>query len=77
MSGQEGWLEDANRYIAQTYARLPICLIRGEGSYVWDTKGHKYLDLVMGIGVNGLGHCHPRIVAAIREQAGKLLHVSN
>jgi len=77
MSGQEGWLEDANRYIAQTYARLPICLIRGEGSYVWDTKGHKYLDLVMGIGVNGLGHCHPRVVAAIREQAGKLLHVSN
>jgi acetylornithine aminotransferase/acetylornithine/N-succinyldiaminopimelate aminotransferase len=77
MSGQEGWLEDANRYIVQTYARLPICLIRGEGSYVWDTKGHKYLDLVMGIGVNGLGHCHPRVVAAIREQAGKLLHVSN
>ena len=77
MSGQEGWLEDANRYIAQTYARLPICLIRGEGSYVWDTEGHKYLDLVMGIGVNGLGHCHPRVVAAIREQAGKLLHVSN
>jgi acetylornithine/N-succinyldiaminopimelate aminotransferase len=75
--GQEGWLEDANRYIAQTYARLPICLIRGEGSYVWDTKGHKYLDLVMGIGVNGLGHCHPRVVAAIREQAGKLWHVSN
>jgi acetylornithine/N-succinyldiaminopimelate aminotransferase len=75
--GQEGWLEDANRYIAQTYARLPICLIRGEGSYVWDTKGHKYLDLVMGIGVNGLGHCHPRVVAAIREQAGKLWHISN
>jgi len=77
MSCQEGWIEDANRYIAQTYARLPICLIKGEGSYVWDTEGHKYLDLVMGIGVNGLGHCHPRVVAAIREQAGKLLHVSN
>jgi acetylornithine/N-succinyldiaminopimelate aminotransferase len=77
MSGQQGWLEDANRYIAQTYARLPICLIRGEGSYVWDSEGRKYLDFVMGIGVNGLGHCHPRVVAAIREQAGKLLHVSN
>ena len=77
MSRQEGWLEDSNRYVAQTYARLPICLIRGEGSYVWDSEGHKYLDLVMGIGVNGLGHCHPRVVAAIREQARKLLHVSN
>jgi acetylornithine/N-succinyldiaminopimelate aminotransferase len=77
MSWQQGWLEDSNRYLAQTYARLPICLIKGEGSYVWDNEGRRYLDLVMGIGVNGLGHCHPRVVAAIREQAGRLLHVSN
>jgi acetylornithine/N-succinyldiaminopimelate aminotransferase len=77
MSQQGGWLEDANRYVAQTYARLPICLVRGEGSDVWDIEGRRYLDLVMGIGVNGLGHCHPRVVAAIREQAAKLLHVSN
>ncbi|MFH0871960.1 MAG: aspartate aminotransferase family protein [bacterium] len=77
MSLQEGWMEDANRYVAQTYARLPICLVKGEGSSVWDSEGRRYLDLVMGIGVNGLGHCHPKVVAAIREQAGRLLHVSN
>ncbi|MDH7499792.1 MAG: aspartate aminotransferase family protein [candidate division NC10 bacterium] len=71
------WMEDANRYLAQTYARLPICLVRGEGSFVWDQSGKRYLDLVMGIGVNGLGHCHPRVVAAICEQASRLLHVSN
>jgi len=77
MSLQEGWMEDANRYVAQTYTRLPICLVKGEGSSVWDSEGRRYLDLVMGIGVNGLGHCHPKVVAAIREQAGRLLHVSN
>jgi acetylornithine aminotransferase/acetylornithine/N-succinyldiaminopimelate aminotransferase len=77
MTQQEKWMEDANRYVAQTYARLPICLVRGEGSFVWDKAGNRYLDLVMGIGVNGLGHCHPRVVAAISEQAGRLLHVSN
>ena len=77
MSLQEEWMEDANRYVAQTYARLPICLVKGEGSSVWDSEGRRYLDLVMGIGVNGLGHCHPKVVAAIREQAGRLLHVSN
>jgi len=71
------WMEDAGRYVAQTYARLPICLVRGEGSYVWDSEGNRYLDFVMGIGVNGLGHCHPRVVGAICEQASRLLHVSN
>jgi len=71
------WMEDSNRYVAQTYARLPICLVRGEGSFVWDKAGNRYLDFVMGIGVNGLGHCHPRVVAAISEQASQLLHVSN
>ncbi len=71
------WMEDAGRYVAQTYARLPICLVRGEGSYVWDSEGNRYLDFVMGIGVNGLGHCHPRVVEAICEQASRLLHVSN
>jgi len=77
MSGVPDWMEDANRYLAQTYARLPICLVRGEGSFVWDKEGNRYLDFVMGIGVNGLGHCHPRVVRTICEQAGRLLHVSN
>lgn len=64
-------------YVMNTYARLPIALAKGRGSYVWDADGNKYLDLVSGIAVNNLGHCHPKVVEAIREQAGLLLHCSN
>ncbi len=67
----------AQRYLTPNYARAPICLVRGEGVRVWDTEGREYLDFVGGIAVNALGHCHPRIVGAIREQAATLLHVSN
>ena len=52
-------------------------LVRGEGPYVWDAEGTRYLDLLGGIAVNALGHCHPRLVAAIAEQAATLMHVSN
>ena len=52
-------------------------LVRGEGPYVWDAEGMRYLDLLGGIAVNALGHCHPRLVAAIADQAGTLMHVSN
>ena len=52
-------------------------LVRGEGPYVWDAEGTRYLDLLGGIAVNALGHCHPRLVAAISEQAGTLMHISN
>jgi predicted acetylornithine/succinylornithine family transaminase len=65
------------RYVIANYARSPIVAVRGEGSYLWDAEGERYLDLFPGWGVNGIGHCHPRVVAAIREQAGKLLHVAN
>ena len=65
------------RYVIQNYTRTPIVFVRGEGSRLWDADGRCYLDLFPGWGVNGLGHCHPRVVAAIREQAGKLLHVAN
>jgi predicted acetylornithine/succinylornithine family transaminase len=61
----------------KTYARLPLVLARGEGARVWDEKGREYLDFVAGLAVNSLGHCHPRVVAAIREQAGLLMHCSN
>src|SRR5919106_4275617 len=64
-------------YVAQTYARHPIALVRGKGARVWDADGKEYLDFLAGIAVNSLGHCHPSIVRAIRQQAGKLLHVSN
>ncbi|MBI2469426.1 MAG: aspartate aminotransferase family protein, partial [Candidatus Rokubacteria bacterium] len=70
-------LEWANQYLMANYARAPICLVRGEGVRVWDTDGREYLDFVGGIAVDALGHCHPKIVGAIREQATTLLHVSN
>lgn len=65
------------QYVMQTYARYPLVVARGKGCYVWDVDGNKYLDLLSGIGVNALGHAHPRIVKAIRDQAGKLIHCSN
>jgi acetylornithine/N-succinyldiaminopimelate aminotransferase len=65
------------QYLLQTYNRYPVVLARGKGVFVWDIEGMKYLDFVSGIGVNALGHAHPRIVKAIRDQAAKLIHVSN
>ncbi len=67
----------ATKYIINTYGERQIALVRGEGCYVWDADGKKYLDFLGGLAVNGLGHCHPKVVEAIREQAGTLLHVSN
>jgi len=64
-------------HVMTSYARLPIAFERGEGVWLWDDKGNKYLDAVAGVAVNGLGHCHPKLVAALREQAGKLIHSSN
>ena len=61
----------------QTYNRYPVVLSRGKGVFVYDIDGKRYLDFVAGLGVNALGHAHPRIVKAIREQAAKLVHVSN
>jgi acetylornithine aminotransferase len=60
-----------------TYARLPVAFERGAGSWLWDTNGKRYLDAVAGVAVCGLGHGHPRYVAALREQVGKLVHTSN
>ena len=61
----------------RTYARLPVAFVRGEGARLWDADGAEYLDFLTGIAVNAVGHCHPRVVAAIREQAGRLIHVGN
>jgi acetylornithine/N-succinyldiaminopimelate aminotransferase len=65
------------RFLLTTYNRYPVVLNRGKGVFVWDIEGRKYLDFVSGLGVNALGHAHPRVVRAIREQAAKLVHVSN
>lgn len=64
-------------YCLPVYGRKPIALVRGEGCSVWDSEGRRYLDWVAGIAVDVLGHSHPRWVAAVREQAGRLAHVSN
>lgn len=63
--------------LLNVYNRYPVNFVRGEGLYLYDDKGEEYLDFVSGIAVNGLGHCHPKMVKAIETQAKKLLHVSN
>ncbi|MBJ7472481.1 MAG: aminotransferase class III-fold pyridoxal phosphate-dependent enzyme [Solirubrobacteraceae bacterium] len=68
-------LDDA--YTIDTYARYPMDAVRGEGVRLWDAAGTEYLDFLAGISVSNVGHCHPAVVEAIREQAGTLLHVSN
>ena len=60
-----------------TYARLPVEFVRGEGTCLWDAEGNEYLDFLCGISVNLLGHCHPAVVEAVRDQAGRLMHVGN
>ena len=65
------------KYLMQTYGRLPLTMQRGSGSWLWDTEGKKYLDYTTGIAVNNLGHCHPRITDAIISQAATLVHTSN
>lgn len=70
-------IELTSKYVFNTYARQPVVLTEGEGCYVWDIDGKKYLDFVSGISVCILGHSHPAVTKAIKDQAGKLLHVSN
>jgi acetylornithine/N-succinyldiaminopimelate aminotransferase len=65
------------QYLFQNYARYPLVLARGKGCYLYDTSGKRYLDLIAGIGVNALGHAHPRLMKVIREQAARMIHCSN
>jgi len=67
----------SEKYVANTYARYPVLLVRGKGTRVWDLEGEEYLDFVSGLAVCSLGHCHPKVVKAIQDQAEKLIHVSN
>src|SRR3954454_19377668 len=66
-----------DRYVIGNYRRFPVCLTRGQGSYVWDAEGTKYLDFFPGWGCNLLGHCPPRVVKAVQEQVAELVHVPN
>ncbi|MGK2956645.1 MAG: aspartate aminotransferase family protein [Solirubrobacterales bacterium] len=65
------------RFVMQTYKRAPVEFVRGEGALLFDSEGKEYIDMLAGISVASVGHCHPDVVAAVREQAGELMHVSN
>jgi acetylornithine/N-succinyldiaminopimelate aminotransferase len=70
-------VERADAHLTPNYARYPVEFARGEGARLWDAEGTEYLDFLSGISVSNVGHCHPAVVSAIREQAGRLLHVGN
>ncbi|MEN3005355.1 acetylornithine transaminase [Dehalobacterium formicoaceticum] len=76
MNNQE-WTQEGQKYVMNTYGRLPLAIVRGKGAVVWDADGKEYLDFVAGIAVNNLGHCHPKVVQAVKDQAETLLHCSN
>jgi predicted acetylornithine/succinylornithine family transaminase len=65
------------RYLMRTYRRFPVEFVRGEGALLWDAEGREHLDFLAGISVCSVGHCNPEVVEAVREQAGRLMHVSN
>ena len=67
----------AEPHVMKTYGRLPIALAHGEGCWLWDTEGNKYLDGLAGIAVNTLGHNHPKLVPALHDQVSKIIHSSN
>ncbi|WP_413334561.1 acetylornithine transaminase [Brevibacterium sp. GP-SGM9] len=71
------WRDDFSRVLSPVFGSPQLDLVRGEGSYVWDASGKQYLDLLAGIAVNALGHCHPAWMKAITEQASTLGHISN
>jgi acetylornithine/N-succinyldiaminopimelate aminotransferase len=77
MSGNASIVARGQAVFTPNYRQAPIALVRGQGSRVWDADGKEYLDLICGIAVNALGHCHPAVVRALEEQARQLWHVSN
>ncbi len=73
----QAWIDKAEQCVMKTYGRYPIVAERGQGCRLWDVDGKAYLDFLAGVAVNNLGHCHPKVVAALQDQAGRLLHCSN
>ncbi len=74
---QRDWVALEHKYYQATFKRQPVTFVRGQGTRVWDSDGKVYLDLVAGIAVNVLGHCHPAIIEAVQHQVTQLVHVSN
>ncbi|MGA2678489.1 MAG: aspartate aminotransferase family protein [Sedimentisphaerales bacterium] len=70
-------IELYSKYVIANYKRLPRVIVKGEGCYLYDAEGNKILDMFPGWAVSGIGHCHPKVVDAIRKQAGELLHIDN
>lgn len=77
MKSNKDIIKLTEKHVFGNYGRFPIALVKGKGARVWDKAGKVYLDFLSGVAVNSLGHCHPKVVAAIRRQAGRLIHVSN
>ena len=77
MNATENIIAEYERCVMGTYARSPLVAVRGRGSWIWDAEGRRYLDFFPGWGVSNLGHCHPAVVKAIKEQASRLLHMPN
>ncbi len=76
MSKQET-IDLFDKYVIANYSRLPRVIVRGEGCYLYDAEGNKILDMFPGWAVSGIGHCHPKVVEAIRKQVGELMHIDN
>jgi acetylornithine/N-succinyldiaminopimelate aminotransferase len=74
---KEETIELFNKYVIANYGRLPHVIVKGEGCYLYDSDGNKILDMFPGWAVSAIGHCHPKVVEAIRKQAGELLHIDN
>src|ERR1700692_3533108 len=77
MPTSEQIIQREKQFLLQTYNRYPLVIERGKGVFLFDLDGKKFLDFVAGLGVNALGHAHPRIVKVIRERAGRAVHLSN
>ncbi len=77
MTASKEWIARGDKHVAKTYGRYPLVAARGEGCRLWDVDGKEYLDFLAGVAVNNLGHCHPKVVAALQKQAAELIHCSN
>lgn len=77
MSTSADWIARGDKHVMATYGRYPLVAARGEGCRLWDVDGKEYLDFLAGVAVNNLGHCHPKVVEALKKQAETLLHCSN
>ena len=71
------YLELDNRHYLNAFKRFPVVFENANGAHVWDVEGNRYTDMLAGIAVSNIGHCHPKVIEAIRQQAGRLLHISN